>query len=164
MVRQSHKRRKRFACGHLGFGQWCHRCAASKRHTQPKPPITVDWQQSKTSLSRSWTVRSQKTARQKAARQQWKQQFQYDPIPLEHLPKPIVVKTRLLLTALVQGRSPGALQGKRFNFDRTLVRIPITYRYRLLCRWQKDGITPLGVMSHEAYNAIARHKKRVNRA
>jgi hypothetical protein len=59
-----------------------------------------------------------------------------------------------------QGVSPGSLQGKRFNFDRTLLRIPVSYRYRLLCRWQAGRIIPLQVLSHEAYNAIARNQQR----
>lgn len=98
------------------------------------------------------------------AKRQWQASFQHDPIPLAHLPKPIVLKTRQILKALEQGAPLGALRGKRFQFDRTLVRIPVTYRYRLLCRWQQDKILPLMVSSHEAYNAIAHHKKRVRRA
>jgi hypothetical protein len=53
------------------------------------------------------------------------------------------------------------LQGKRLSFDRTLLRIPVTYRYRLLCRWYSNQVIPLQVLSHEAYNAIARNKKHV---
>ena len=48
------------------------------------------------------------------------------------------------------------MQGRRFNFDRTLLRIPVSYRYRLLCRWQSGQIIPLQVLSHESYNAVAR--------
>lgn len=91
----------------------------------------------------------------------WQQRFASDPIDLKHLPKPIVDKTRRILDLLDQGVAPGELKGRRFNFDRTLLRIPVTYRYRLLCRWQADRIVPLQVLSHEAYNAVARNKKRV---
>jgi hypothetical protein len=95
------------------------------------------------------------------SKQQWQQSFAADPIDLTHLPKPIVIKTRQILVALDQGVPPAQLQGKRFSFDRTLLRFPVTYRYRLLCRWYADRIIPLQVLSHEAYNAVARNKKRL---
>lgn len=95
------------------------------------------------------------------AKRQWQELFADDPIDLTHLPKPIVIKTRQILTALDQGVPPSQLQGKRLSFNRTLLRIPVTYRYRLLCRWYANQIIPLQVLSHEAYNAIARNKKRV---
>lgn len=152
MVRRSHKRRKRFACGHLGYGRWCHRCARSR--PRPKPTTVL--------LSRPAASRSRRSARQQAAKRRWQARFLADPIPLHHLPKPIVLKTRTILAALEQGTSPATLHGKRFHFDRTLLRIPVSYRYRLLCRWQSGRIIPLMVLSHEAYNAFARNKKRVN--
>ncbi|MBD1847425.1 hypothetical protein H6F89_29300 [Cyanobacteria bacterium FACHB-63] len=93
------------------------------------------------------------------AKRKWQHQFEHDSIDLKHLPKPIVVKTRRILDLLNRGVAPGELKGRRFNFDRTLLRIPVSYRYRLLCRWQADRIVPLQVMTHEAYNAISRNKK-----
>jgi hypothetical protein len=105
-------------------------------------------------------ARLQKVARRRAIRQHWNRQFLADPIPLRHLPKPIVIKTRLVLAALASGTPPAELNGKRFQFDRTLLRIPISYRYRLLCRWRDGQIVPLKVMSHEDYNAFARNKKK----
>lgn len=165
MVRKSHKWRKRFLCGHRGYGRWCHRCAVSRRRSLPKS------RQRNRSRPRI-AARFRALAQRQAEKQQWQQQFLNDPIPLAHLPKPVVIKTRLILAALEQGTSPTELRGKRFQFDRTLLSIPVGYRYRLLCRWRRitalpmaeGGITPLGVMSHEAYNAIARNKKRVNGA
>ncbi|MGB3492298.1 MAG: hypothetical protein WBA57_06195 [Elainellaceae cyanobacterium] len=155
MVRKSHRWRKRFPCGHRGYGRWCHRCTVSRRRSLPQ------LQRRHRSRPRI-AARFRALAQRQAENQQWQQQFLKDPIPLAHLPKPVAIKTRLILAALEQGTSPTELRGKRFQFDRTLLRIPVGYRYRLLCRWQKDSITPLGVMSHEAYNAIARNKKRVN--
>ena len=92
----------------------------------------------------------------------WQATFQADPIPLKHLPKPIVLRTRKILKALAQGTPPSTLKGKRFKFDRTLLRIPISYRYRLICRWQDGSITPLIVLSHEDYNAIAHNKQKAS--
>ena len=160
MVQRSHKRRKRQRCGHLGYGRWCHRCQPIALPKPVNARSQVPFHRRKRSVVQ---IDNGAIARQQAKRQ-WRASFQQDPIPLAHLPKPIVLKTRQILRALEQGTSPGALRGKRFQFDRTLVRIPVTYRYRLLCRWQQDKVLPLMVLSHEAYNAIAHHKKRVSRA
>jgi hypothetical protein len=107
-------------------------------------------------VRRVWQATAPQTAKQ-----QWQASFAQDPIDLTHLPKPIVLKTRKILAALEQGMAPSQLQGKRLSFDRTLLRIPVTYRYRLLCRWYSNQVIPLQVLSHEAYNAIARNKKHV---
>lgn len=160
MVRRSHKRRKRQLCGHLGYGRWCHRC----RPIAPQESTRARSQGSSRQYNGSVVQLDSGAIARQQAKRQWQASFQHDPIPLAHLPKPIVLKTRQILKALEQGAPLGALRGKRFQFDRTLVRIPVTYRYRLLCRWQQDKILPLMVSSHEAYNAIAHHKKRVRRA
>jgi hypothetical protein len=160
MVRRSHKHHKQFRCGHRGFGQFCHRCIQVDQPApcpRPKPSSHLSTSTGKSPVQQIW-----RAARQHAAKQQWQQSFAHDPIDLTHLPKPIVVKARKILQALHQGTPPATLKGKRFNFDRTLLRIAVTYRYRLLCRWYGDRIIPLQVLSHEAYNAIAHHKKRLN--
>ena len=144
MVRRSRKRRKHFPCGHQGFGQYCHRCCPSRVQIPVIANAVYD------------STRSPKHE----AKRQWQQSFTNDPIELRHLPKPIVIKTRQILKALNQGAAPGTLKGKHFNFDRTLLRIPVSYRYRLLCRWQAGRIVPLRVLSHEAYNPIAHNTKR----
>lgn len=154
MVRRSRRQQKRFRCGHRGFGRFCHRCIRSSHQPSPEPTTLVATPQSQ--IARRW-----KTTKQAIAKRQWQQSFTHDPIDLTHLPKPIVIKTRRILASLNQGMAPGQLQGKRFNFDRTLLRIPVSYRYRLLCRWQAGKIIPLQVLTHEAYNAIARNKKRL---
>jgi|GEM_PF-363797 len=158
MVRRSEKPRKKFSCGHLGSGQACPHCKQvvqvdeSQAPDPQSPPLKAQPQP-----RRLWQTTGQSTTKQ-----QWRQNFAADPIDLTHLPKPIVIKTRQILTALAQGVPPAQLQGKRFSFDRTLLRFPVTYRYRLLCRWYTDRIIPLQVLSHEAYNAVARNKKRLN--
>ncbi len=122
-------------------------------HIQSPPPTQ--------SASQQPTQRVWQAVSPREAKQQWQQRFAADPIDLTHLPKPIVLKTRQILAALEQGVSPAQLQGRRFSFDRTLLRIPVGYRYRLLCRWYCDRIVPLQVLSHEAYNAVARNKKQI---
>ena len=145
MVRRRRKQRKQFACEHQGFGRFCHRCQPTIESSQN--PMIAD------------AVYRSKTSPSNQAKQEWKQQFATDSIDLSHLPKPIVIKTRRILDYLDRGVAPRELKGKRFNFDRTLLRISVSYRYRLLCRWQAGQVVPLQVLSHEAYNAIALNKR-----
>lgn len=148
------RHRKRFECGHQGFGQYCHRCAAQKSAMSSLQAIAP---------LENFSSLSQAVRQQQAARQAWQQQFVQDPIDLTHLPRAIVLKARRVLTALAAGVSLHQLQGKRFSFDRNLIRIPVSHRYRLLCRQDPTEIRPLKVLSHEAYNPIARHKVRLGK-
>ena len=114
---RSRKHRKRFACGHRGFGQYCHCCA------------------------------DREAARRKKAE-------------LRREPKMVMQKAKQILGWLRDGVHPGALGGKQFGFDRDLLRIPVGYRYRLLCRREGQGFEPLEVLSHEAYNPVMRNSFR----
>lgn len=153
MVRRSHKRRKQFSCGHRGFGKFCHRCLPLLPTVSP---VSMDEATaSPLPIPRRSKQRRWQSVEPRQAKRQWQASFAHDSIDLTHLPKPIVLKTRRILASLNQGIAPAQLYGKRFMFDRTLLRIPVTYRYRLLCRWQSGRIIPLQVLTHEAYNAIA---------
>lgn len=154
MVRRNHKHRQRPESSQLEDSQVGDRATGIVQvdHSQPRSSTTTT---SKTRAKRVWQVAQEDT------KQQWQQTFAADPIDLTHLPKPVVLKTRQILAALKQGVPPAQLQGKRFSFDRTLLRIPVGYRYRLLCRWYCDRIVPLQVLTHEAYNAVARNKKQM---
>lgn len=155
MVRRKTKRRQNLSHGQSENGHACDRSTGvvqvdHSQRTSPNPSTA------KPGVKRVWAMTAQVSAKQ-----QWQQSFAADPIDLTHLPKPIVIKTREILAALAQGVPPAQLQGRRFGFDRTLLRIPVGYRYRLLCRWYCDRIVPLQVLTHEAYNAVARNKKRM---
>jgi hypothetical protein len=157
MVRRHQKPRQRLSCGHVGSSQACPHCHPVVQVDESQAPDQKGSPRNTPSQPRRvWQATGQPTTKQ-----QWQQSFAADPIDLTHLPKPIVIKTRQMLAALDQGVPPAQLQGKRFSFDRTLLRFPVTYRYRLLCRWYTDRIIPLQVLSHEAYNAVARNKKRL---
>jgi hypothetical protein len=122
-------------CGHKGFGKYCHRCS--------------DRAQSKQAIARESQL----------LHSQWLETYDHDPIDLTHLPKPIVLRARQLLEQLAQGTEYYKLQGKRLlGIDRNLIRIPVTRRYRLLIQdIGNNTFQSLKVLSHEAYNAIARH-------
>ena len=133
MVRKNRKYRKRFTCGHRGFGKICHCCADQRRLKQKRLSLRQQMQAA------------------------WKDRFASDPIDLSQLPKQVVQKARSILQKLDQGTGFWELRGKRLSFDRSLVRLPVGYHYRLLCRLSENRLNPLKVLSHESYNRIARN-------
>lgn len=155
-MKRRRRHRKRFDCGHRGLGQYCHRCAA----VAVQPPLLPKSRSIALPKKSSFPLQTA-TEQKQADRFAWQQQFDQDPVDLTHLPRAIVIKARRVLADLAAGISLQQLRGKRFSFDRTLIRIPVTYRYRLLCRQDHTKIRPLRVLSHEPYNPIARHKIRL---
>jgi hypothetical protein len=135
MSRRRH--RKRFQCGHRGFGRYCHCCAD---RVAAKHAILMA---------------------QQLSRQQWQETFAQDQIELSHLPRAIALKARDILSALQQGTAYWQLGGKRLQPTREIVRIPVTYRYRLLCRQDNDQLVPLKLLSHEDYNRLVGHTQRL---
>jgi len=137
MSRRCRRHRKRFVCGHRGFGQYCHRCAEQKKRKETRQKL------------------------RQAKRQQWLDTFEQDEIELRHLPKRIVKKVRTVLAALSQGTPYWQLSGKRFGIRRDVIKILVTRRYRLICRDEGSQIKPLKVISHEDYNPLFRTSKRL---
>jgi len=137
MSRRSRKHRKRFACRHRGYGKYCHSCADAHAKKQKR----LQQRQSK--------------------RQDWQHLSEADPIELTHLPKSVIKKARTVLSALGQGQKYWQLSGKRLNMTRNIIKIPVTRRYRLLCRDDGKTITPVEVISHEDYNPLVARPKRL---
>jgi hypothetical protein len=134
------KRQHLFPCGHRGRGKVCHRC-----------------EQEALAAAQA----QQQAAQRQAQKQTWQSQFDHDPIDLRGLPRHVVEKARSILGDLQQGQHFTALKGKRMIFDRTVIRIPVGHRYRLLCREQDGQLLPWRVLSHEEYNAYANNKRPV---
>ncbi len=118
------RRKKKFACGHLGYGTVCHRC------------------EQKQSL---W----EKKKREKYA---WQESFADDPIDLKSLPKNVVLKARDIIRKLQNQTSYTNFRGKRLRHNRFIISIPVTRHYRLICRDHGSFIQPEAVVSHEDYN------------
>lgn len=137
MSHRSRKHRKRFACGHRGYGQYCHCCADRVARKQ-----------------RRFSQRQQQ-------REDWQARFAEDAIELSQLPKAVVKKARTILSALHQGTDYWQLSGKRLKVMRDVIRIPVTRGYRLLCRDDGDQVVPVKIISHEAYNPLTRSPKRL---
>ncbi|MBE9141424.1 hypothetical protein IQ254_30245 [Nodosilinea sp. LEGE 07088] len=136
MSHRSRKHKKRFACGHRGYGRYCHCCAERVARKQKR------------------------FSQRRQEREQWQALFAGDAIELSHLPKSIVKKARNVLSALQQGTHYWQMSGKRLEMMRDVIRIPVTRRYRLLCQDDGDQIVPIKVISHEDYNPLTRGPKR----
>ncbi|WP_019507537.1 hypothetical protein [Pleurocapsa sp. PCC 7319] len=122
MVRQ----KKKFSCGHKGFGQICYRCAQAD----------AIWQQ------------------EKKQKQDWEASFNQDSIDLRNLPKNVVLKSRRIIQQLAEHQDYRQFHGKRLRHNRLVISIPISRNYRLLCRDRGQYLSPEAVISHEDYNAV----------
>ncbi|QEQ00976.1 hypothetical protein MZ909_06040 [Thermosynechococcus sp. B0] len=132
------RRRKKFPCGHQGYGQVCHYCA---QLIQAKALEVAEREQARL---------AQEQAR--LARQEWEASFANDVVDLQGLPKWIVLKARQVIAELLAGADYRQFKGKRLNHDRRIISIPLSYNYRLICYDTGDRIEPRSVLSHEAYN------------
>lgn len=139
MPKRKHK--KTFPCGHKGHGKKCARCQQEAQVAARK---------------------AQEAAEQQRQRDEWVASFARDVVDLRGLPTHVVQKSRHIVGELEKGRHFSKLSGKRMHFDKSVVRIPVGLRYRMLCREEKGRITPLMVMSHEDYNAYANNKRQVS--
>lgn len=122
------KRKKKFPCGHVGHGRYCHRCAEKE-------------------------AQRQQSAQQ---RQAWQVQLAAAPIPLEHLPRDVAQRVLEVLAELDRGSSYASLQGKRLHKmgQRSVISIPIGLRFRLICREEETTgkLVPIEALTHEEYN------------
>jgi hypothetical protein len=134
---RSRRQKQRFDCGHRGFGLICHRCADVRR------------------------VQERDEALQQSLKQVWLGTFEQDTIDLRGLPRPIVVKARWIMQALAEGVDYRQFRGKRLQLARSVIRIPVGDRYRLICDWLNDQWVPRVILSHEAYNPMVRSKNRL---
>ncbi|MCA9080837.1 MAG: hypothetical protein KDA58_09775 [Planctomycetaceae bacterium] len=119
-------------CGHIGSGKYCHRCADEAKAKKQKQ-----------------AEREEKSQ----AKEHWKQTFDADAIDLKHLPrKDLVLKARELITQIVASTEYTNHGGKRLNFDRTMISVPLGREFRILFRDTSGELKPLAAMSHEEYN------------
>lgn len=118
------RRKKKFPCGHQGYGQVCHRCAQKEQEVE----------------------------RKQKERREWVESFAEDPIDLTSLPKNVVLKARSIISGLQNRQDYREFRGKRLRHDRLVISIPVTRDYRLLCRDRGNTLVPEAVISHQDYN------------
>lgn len=118
------RRKKKFPCGHRGYGQICHKCAQQQAAISQK----------------------------KQEKNAWEATFEGDPINLRDLPKNVVIKARAIIQGLQNEKNYREFHGKRLRHNRFIISIPVTRHYRLICRDSGHFLQPEAVISHEDYN------------
>ncbi len=118
------RRKKKFTCGHIGYGKVCHKCVQKQTLKQQ--------------------IKNEKNA--------WKDSFANDIIDLRSLPKNVVVKARQIIQDIQKNTCYTYFRGKRLRHDRFIISIPVTRHYRLICRDHGSLVVPEAVVSHEDYN------------
>jgi hypothetical protein len=116
--------RKTFQCGHKGFGQICHRCLQEESQDRT----------------------------QRAKKQNWRDSFDGDSIDLSSLPAYVVLKARNIMNGLQTCQNYREFHGKRLRHDRSVISIPVTRNYRMLCLDLDGTLQPKQVISHGEYN------------
>ncbi|WP_373542166.1 hypothetical protein [Chamaesiphon sp.] len=127
------RRKKMFECGHHGYGQICHRCLQEEITDNPPQKQAIDRQQ-----------QSEKPS--------WRDSFTFDPIDLKSLPTHVILKARNIIDGLQERRDYREFRGKRLRHDRSVISIPVTRNYRLLCSDRDGLLEPKQVISHGDYN------------
>jgi hypothetical protein len=124
--------KKSFECGHSGKGQFCHTCAASAKANAH--------------------VRQEREQKRDAKRLAAASDAA-DLSIVDHLAA-VQREARELLAKVGSGVHPYALKGKPLKSTSGLVlSVPVGRSYRLL--FDAPTLTPLRLVSHEAYNTIA---------
>lgn len=151
------RRKKKFACGHKGYGRTCHRCVQkqeniSDRRLEP-PEISLS-----TPIFHSRSTRNSKNnsewEKKRQDKLEWEATFASDPIDLRNLPKNVVIKSRRIIEGLQIRSDYRQFHGKRLRHDRLVISIPVTRNYRLICRDCGNLLVPEAVVSHEDYNVV----------
>lgn len=119
-------RKKTFACGHRGRGQYCHRCRQEEQQKEE--------------------ARHQKRARA--------HHLASAPVPLDHLPEKVALKALKIMRMIESGSPYTDFRGKRLRTMglRHIISIPVGWSYRLICRETEGRLRFVEVISHETYN------------
>ncbi|MBC8508192.1 MAG: hypothetical protein H8D34_25305 [Chloroflexi bacterium] len=70
----------------------------------------------------------------------------------DRVPRRVLKKARRIICRLDEGHSYWKLRGKRMNYDRDVISIPVGRRWRILASWQDGEAVPQAILSHERYN------------
>ena len=118
--------KKTFACGHIGKGKYCHRCAQEESRKRQVAQAKSDWDD----------------------------RLATSPVPLAHLPKHVAEKALEVMENLQKGKTYQELNGKRLVTmrQRHVISVPIGRRYRLICDDESGPLKYIEVISHEEYN------------
>lgn len=123
------RRKKRFSCGHKGFGRFCHRC---RKREEQRASVRVERKQ------------------RKEARKNKKREHPFD---VEAFPPKVAKKALSIIQQIRQGCSYTGFYGKPLTVQPDLISVPVSRSYRLLFKKTEHGLGFHKLMSHEDYNA-----------
>ena len=75
-----------------------------------------------------------------------------DPIDLSILPRAYQTRAREVMRKIAAGASHTEFKGKRLQYDRTMISVPLGTHWRLLFREEDKVPVPMKCMSHSDYN------------
>jgi len=120
--------RKRFPCGHVGKGQYCHFCDDRRKARE-----------------KEWLAR-------KAEKDAVAQAIDVG-LDMSGIPEQVAMKAAGIVRSIKSGTSYTEFRGKRLvEWDRNMIAVPVGWSHRLLCRDEGGRVVPVEVMSHEEYN------------
>ncbi len=154
------RRKKKFSCGHKGYGRVCHRCVqqpVEEGSRDCKLEMSAEASLSPPRLHSSLARSNENNSEWEKKRQrklEWEAAFDRDPIDLRNLPRNVVIKSRRIIEGLQIRSDYRQFHGKRLRYDRFVISIPVTRNYRLICRDCGNLLVPEAVVSHEDYNVV----------
>ncbi len=90
---------------------------------------------------------------EKTEKEDWNNLFSSDEVNLRELPnKHLVLKARKIIQSVISGAPYQNFGGKKMNYDRRVISVPINADYRVLFKETEQGLKPFEVLSHEEYN------------
>lgn len=122
--------KKTFPCGHKGKGQYCHLCDQKKKKMAKKVVAR--------------TVRREKVQEIEDALG----------VDIKSVPLKVAERAKCVMDRISSGEPYMNFHGKRLDEDRTIISIPVTGFYRMVCKDVGGEIVPIYLLSHEAYNRV----------
>jgi len=120
--------KKKFSCGHIGKGQYCHLCKARDDAYEQQRVVK----------------RAEKQAIAEATDVG---------IDMVRIPVPVALKAADIVRKLKSGTTYLAVHGKRLtSWDHNMISIPVGMSYRVMCKEVEGAVIPIEVLSHEQYN------------
>ena len=129
--------KKKFECGHVGRGTYCHHCNQELAERQTEIDSQINRQNRKNN---------------------WLRSFEEDPISLKCIQdkKYVVKKARSIIEKITNGVPIHQLRGKHLKQCQNIISIPVGRAYRLICRTTSAGYVVECLLSHEQYNSYIR--------
>lgn len=124
--------KKKFECGHIGKGKFCHRCSDQERMQALEKVVLHE------------------RARNRTAKKEANAMDAIDLSALTHIPS-LLVKARTIISAIASGETYNRFGGKLLvSTGKEFVSIKIGYKFRLVYR--AKPLVPHELLSHEDYN------------